>query len=379
MKLRQLSLILTVLTLALVIGTPVAAADMNWGGSLETGPEFTDGNGAIIYDNDFRLKMNLSSGESLAGTLQLRYQAALPVSAGPAGAADLTVNQAYLDLKMPAAAMLRIGRQKISWGSGMAWNPTNYLGADKNRTDLSNEFPGVDVLDLEKGFGEAQFTVLIKPQGAPEDWGKAAKFATRLGRQDLTFSLYQQGTANGFGIDWAASIGSFTVYAEVAARTDADRYYIGASGGQGVPLTRSDAARFIHGVAGLNRIFPGDWMMQLEYYYNQAGWDPAEAANYYRYQGPAAFQAASYCGDLRRNYLYALVRKGELVDDLAATVTVLANWDDGSAMLMPGLEYRLGENTVANLTLTWFTGSPQSEFGALPDRLQIAVKFTVSF
>jgi hypothetical protein len=40
-----------------------------------------------------------------------------------------------------------MGRQKISWGRGFAWNPTNYIGADKNRADLEAVNPGVDTID----------------------------------------------------------------------------------------------------------------------------------------------------------------------------------------------------------------------------------------
>lgn len=384
--LRDAVIMMTAFALSVMIALPAAALGVNWSGSLETGPDYGDGTGDVTYDNDFRLKLDVSNGGAATGVLLLRYWLPIP-SDRLEESEPLTIHQAYLDLKLGAAALLRAGRQKISWGSGLAWNPTNYIGAAKNRADLGNESPGVDALDFEKGFGESLFTMLVKPQGAAGDWGKAIKYATRFGNHDLAFSLYQQGAANGFGLDWAASIADFTVYAELAAIAGAKagakagtvRSYIGESGGALVPLTRPGNERYLYGVAGFSRFLPGDWMIQMEYYYNQAGWNGVEAENYYNYQGPEDLPTATYFGDLRRNYFYALFRKGELITDLAATFSILGNLDDGGMMVTPGLEYRWGANTTGSFTVTWFAGDDHSEFGTMPDRLQIDAKVTVSF
>lgn len=120
-------------------------------------------------------------------------------------------------------SLLRVGRQKISWGSGFAWNPTNYLGAPKNRSDLAAENPGVDVVNYEIYQGGFSWTIAVTPQSTGE-WGRAAKVSRRIGDGDFSFSLFQQGNKNALGIDYATSLGNLTVYSELASKTGSEWY-----------------------------------------------------------------------------------------------------------------------------------------------------------
>ena len=323
--------------------------------------------------------MEINGDEKQSGVILFQYKYTLPAG-DPPPTTPLTINQAYLDLQLTDNSLLRLGRQKISWGTGFAWNPTNYIGADKNRADLTTVYPGVDALNYQLAWGESSLNLLLKPddkQGELSEWGRAAKLMFRLFHSDLSLSVYQQGTANGYGADLAATLGDYTVYTELAAKTG-KIFYINEAG---TLMHRTENRHYLHGIIGVLRNFSNNWTIQMEYYHNQEGWTEAEAQNYYIYLAGGKTvpdEPAKFFADQRRNYLFAMARKGELVDDVALTISGFWNTDDGSWMLTPMLDYRFGQNAKTAVMINYCGGEDASEFGSLFD-FQIIGKVTINF
>lgn len=376
-----------VLSLTLAAGlifssAAICRADgISYGGALETGVTYTSqaGSARTLFENKLNLKMEINGGEKQSGVVLFQYHYALPATDPPLTAL-LTINQAYLDLQLTDSSLLRIGRQKISWGTGFAWNPTNYIGTDKNRADLTTVYPGVDALNYELTREKASVNLLLKPdgeQGELSGWGRAAKLMFRVFRSDLSISVYQQGTANGYGADLAATIGDYTVYTELAAKTGR-MFYID---GTGTLVHRREDQHYLHGILGVLRNFNNHWTVQMEYYHNQEGWSETETQNYHAYLvmgNPVPGEAAGIFADQRRNYLFAMIRKGELVDDVALTISGFWNMDDRSWMLTPMLDYRFGQNARAAVMINYCGGDDASEFGSLFD-FQVIGKVTLNF
>lgn len=329
-------------------------AEFAWSGSLESSETYrgfrdpATSPSETFFNNNLNLKLDINGSEKVSGRVLLQFYTEPPswLQVETAGSQAVFVNQAYLDYSLTQDSLLRIGRQKISWGSGMAWNPTNYIGADKNRADLTTGFPGVDAIDYELSRGDFLVILALKPMKAWNDWGKALKLGWTVPRCDLALSLFQQGASNAFGADVAATLGENTVYSELALRTGSQFYVAG----NGEPLslqTRPANRYYLHGVLGMNRIFMDNLMMQLEYYYNEEGWGIPEEEAYFNYAAEhsgertsLSAQKANLFGELGRNYLYLLIRKTGITEDLSLTGNGLWNIEDHSYQLTPVLEYQ---------------------------------------
>jgi hypothetical protein len=330
-----------------------------------------------IFDNTFNLKVEFNQGEKQSGVVLLQYKYAIPPNPDLTG--SLVINQAYINLQLGNNSLLRAGRQKITWGTGLAWNPTNYIGADKNRADLTTTYPGVDVIDYEVAWGNTSGVLLLKPSllGRLNDWGRAAKLAFQAFHSDFSISAYQQGDANAYGADFATTVGNFTVYTELAEKTGR-MFYINSSSSL---VYRPVDQHYLHGVIGAIGNCGDNWVVQLEYYYNQEGWDNAEAQNYYAYLSghSAPSEIANFFADERRNYLFTMIRKGEILEDLTLTTSVLWNIDDQSFFISPMLDYQLSQNVMLTLMMYYYGGSAASEFGSQSYTCQYIGRLTLSF
>jgi hypothetical protein len=357
----------------------VCQASVTFSGSLESDTVYMPlNNSAIpapetIFCNVFNLKAEINPGEKQNGVILLQYKYTIP--SDPALTDSLIINQAYSDLQLTSNSLMRIGRQKISWGTGFAWNPTNYIGADKNRADLTAIYPGVDAIDYELTRGQLSGVLLVKPsfQGRFNDWGRAVKLAFQAFHSDFSISAYQQGDTNGYGADFATTWGIFTIYTELAEKTG-KQFYIGETDSTRVDLPRPGGQRFLRGVIGALGNFSNNWMAQLEYYYNQEGWNDTEAQIY-----PIQNKESKFFADQRQHYLFAMVRKGELVEDLAFTAGIFWNIDDQSMILNPMFDYQLGQNTRIALMMFYYGGPLASEFGSQSYSCQYIGKLTLSF
>ncbi len=367
---------------ALIASHPAAcaAADLSLGGTLAIRGDYNDfraaappGAAATGLAEDFRLELTAGSGENASVVIVLDASSLDP------GA--ILLHRAYLDLSFSPGVFLRLGRQKIAWGTGFAWNPTNYLGADKNRADLSADSPGVDALDLEAGWEKIAGAVVIRPADNPGDWGLAGRIG--LTSLDLSLSGFVQGDRKGAGGDISLTAGDWVVHAEAAWKAGAQRAYVHDAGGIHEILTRPAGEYYFHGVLGAYRNFSGGWFALIEYYHNGEGWTGAEAAAYFA-ADPAIrsdpLLAADFGGELRRNYLFCQAHKeGFLHDGAAAGLSLLFNLDDGSRFLAPELSYAWKQDVRLHLRAGLFQGAAESEFGSLPAAGTFAAEVEMSF
>ena len=388
-----LGLIGVVIWLELIPAGICRGAELAWSGSLESSETYRSFRDPAtsppetFFDNNLNLKLDINGSEKVSGRVLLQYYTNPPswLQVGTAGSQSVFINQAYIDYSLTQDSLLRVGRQKISWGSGMAWNPTNYIGADKNRADLTTGFPGVDAIDYQFNRGDFSATLALKPTESWEQWGRALKVQWAIPHCDLAFSLFQQGSSNAFGADVAATVGEYTVYSELALRTGS-QFYVSGSGETPALQTRSVDRHYLHGVLGMNRIFADNLMMQLEYYYNEEGWGIPEEKAYFNYvaeypgeRAALSAQKANLFGELGRNYLYLLIRKTGILEDLSLTGNCLWNIEDHSYQLTPVLEYQLTQEAVTVLMVNFSNGDEASEFGSELSQYQILAKLVLNF
>ncbi|HAH06465.1 MAG TPA: hypothetical protein DCM05_08055 [Elusimicrobia bacterium] len=251
------------------------------------------------------------------------------------------------------ASALRFGRQRIAWGTGKLWNPTDFLNPYSPTALEREERAGVDAAYLRQGLGrlgqaEAVYTLADR-------WPQSDLLARLRGNAFGTDVSVLGGKTASSTASWAAggdfaadvlggSLHGEVLYSDLKTRTPFWKGLIGYD--------------YDFGAAPAFRALKDLWLL-VEYHCNGQG-----ESNPARYQ-PAALLSGRQVS-LARDYLGFGLRK-ELHPLLRLELYAVANLDDGSKFLMPSLDW----NALSDLHLSagWqrFGGGPASEYGRQPN------------
>ena len=249
---------------------------------------------------------------------------------------DGVVRQGYLQYWWGEKVGLRLGKQRIAWGSGFAWNPTNRLEPPKNALNTTLEQEGALAARLDWVPTAWASVVLVgaTTDATPSDLPVAeadverrdtVAIRARFLVKDTDVALVASAGKNQrtlFGLDLGRDVGgSVALHAEAALYEGAEMY------------PPRDGALFFRIVAGALKT-RGENAFALEYFYNGegysdegtalwlAGLDRAWAASTNPALPPEQQQQAlavyargasiPYAGGLglRRNYLHASWTRG---------------------------------------------------------------------
>jgi hypothetical protein len=312
------------------------------------------------------------------------------------------VRQGYAQYWWGEKLGLRLGKQRIAWGSGLAWNPTNRLEPPKNAFNTTLEQEGALAVRVDWAPRSDASLVLVaaSTDAQPRDLPVAGQGQTRRslaarGRllvKNTDLALVVSGGENQrplVGLDLGRDLaGLATLHVESSVYTGAEM------------APPRDDRTFLRVVAGALRTSGND-AFALEYFYNGEGysdagaalwlgaldvfWDaahdpalPPEAreAALQRYAAGASVPFAWGLG-LRRNYLHASWTRGGATSVWTGAVRTVVGLDDGAWALTPGLGWAPRGNLTLNLDALLFFGPPESEYrlapvkGALQARLKL--------
>jgi hypothetical protein len=158
-------------------------------------------------------------------------------------------DRAYLKIYFPLAD-LTWGRQRIAWGAGYLWNPT----------DVFNPFTFSFAQDEEQE-AEPEAVRLEVPLGAlsgidafvltGKEWGEAAKgirAKTNMANYDLSLSYVDKGAGSfQLGFDTTGELFGLGVKSEIAV------------------ISPANADRYVQSVWGWNYTFENGWFIDMEY------------------------------------------------------------------------------------------------------------------
>ena len=382
MRDKGLLLIITIVALVFNGPIPCQATEIDWSGSIFIEEAFQDSDRSHM--NIINLKMGIFAGEKENGVVLLQLQAPGrdPKTLEEVGYI-LDVYQAYIDLLINSSTMIRAGRQKISWGTGFNWNPTNYLGADQNRADFMVDRPGVDALDLEFNWNNALIVLVLKTQDSWYETGKALKVNWWLSGVDFSLNCYQKGDGRGLGAEFGMTVGDCVTYGEVAAKAGSRRFYIHENS----EMERASDRLYLHALVGANQVLNDNLTLIVEYYYNQEGWNHREAEAFFDYLDTltaseritALGKKGALLAELRQNYLSFTISKTDLIEDLTLSGNILWNVDDHSYQIRPALQYDLTQNSFFAVNANLNYGKSRTEFGALPYNSYINARLAFHF
>jgi hypothetical protein len=284
----------------------------------------------------------------------------------------VSVERLHVDLNLPAAD-LTIGRQAVTWGSGLAFRPSD-LYAEVVFTEPWRERRGVNALKVAVPAGPHSVTALL---AVDDDLSPVASEAPAL-----PGSAALKGTLNVAGMDLSA-LGAGTyrpgaLAADGLSRADgAWSSFVGADlrgtfgvgwwveGGWYVDEDAPDV------VLGIDYSFP---VLQNLYVAAEARWDGTGAApgdydltsrvgagldpsalgldcalvDALAGQAPPAATSGRARMTLGRRYADAVLRLG-VTEEVNVSAVALANLDDGSMLVVPAVSANLGARTTVNV------------------------------
>ena len=230
------------------------------------------------------------------------------------------------------SAAVRFGRQRIAWGTGKLWNPTDVLNPYQPLSVERDERKGVDALYARTALGLLSQAELA---WALEDaWPRQAllgRIKGHAGECDVSLMGGKIGASTGSWIaggDFAASLWDGTLRGEWSYTAPQTR----------TPYWKADV--------GYEYTFPSEtrfWPLR----------DAAVVAEYY-HSGAGAAVAQDYFGATYAKDLHPLL-KLELV--------LLTNANDGSQFFSPSAQWNALENFYLTLGLQRFGGPKRAEFG----------------
>ena len=260
----------------------------------------------------------------------------------PRQQSQLRLDQLWLKLDAGRAAFFTLGKQRIRWGVGRFWNPTDFLNPQvRNPLDVFDRRLGVSLarvlFPLEALESGVTLVASFEDANSVGDTGLAARIEAAFLNSEISVSAaVQRNQPLRFGLDASGGLWLIDLRAEVAALFGSD---------QPVFLGPVDLER---GVLPEVSTRADEWVLQTvlggeisvpysatdfftagtEYFYNQAGYD--DAALY-----PLLFQLGAFQPlYLGRHYLagYFVLPGPGRFDDTTLLISTIANLSDLSAI-----------------------------------------------
>jgi len=316
---------------------------------------------------------------------------------------DWLARQGYLQYWWGEKVGVRVGKQRVAWGSGFAWNPTNRLEPPKNALNTTLEQEGALAARLDwaptawasvvlvGATTDATLSDLLLAEVTVERRDTAAVRA-RLLVKDTDIALVASAGRNQrtlFGLDLGRDVGGSTaLHAEASLYEGAEMF------------PPRDGTLFFRIVTGALKTI-GENALALEYFYNGEGYSDAGAAFWLRgldrswslahdpavppEQQQQALQAYGFGVSipyahglgLRRHYLHASWTRGGATSSWTGAVRTVIGLDDGAFALTPGVGWAPRGNVTLNLDAVLLLGPDESEYrlslvrGALQARLKV--------
>lgn len=264
---------------------------------------------------------------------------------------SLQLAQAWTKFDLGQVAYVTAGRQRIRWGTGRFWNPTDFINQEiRNSIDFFDQRVGVDMVKVHFPFEALGWNLYLittfNGMDVLSETGLAARAEFVVGEAELALSSFVKKDAPlRFGADISAGVWIFDVKAEgVLSRGLGRKLFEGDFDlEQGEIPTEVNTSNdwFFEGVVGIEGQVKYTDLDTIafgaEYFYNQAGY--ASASIY-----PFLFLNGAYV-PLYTGQHYAAVYVSApsplWFDDLNLTLSTLSNLSDQSYLTRFDVQYTL--------------------------------------
>lgn len=389
------------------------------GGYLEARPVFS------LLDQDSRFYLLKFYGSTLSKTAsEYNFKALLDVSfekgitkarvrlntdlsyLDPDWSHQTSLYEGYLSLKPSIHFQIDIGKKRLKWGKGYAWNPVAFIDNPKNPNDPELVLEGFTVLsaDFIKSFPGKLKTLTITPVLLPvfeHINSQAGRWNTvNFGGKlyllffdtdiDLLF-LSGPGVSSRYGIDFSRNLApNFEIHGEWAYITDFSKKILDIKG-----LTAETEGAYSSYLLGIRFLTKTNTTFFLEYFRNGKGYTQEDMKNYYGSIDRAyamflekgdendLLRASSFTGyrtfTPMEDYLYLRISQKEPFNILYFTpsLTSICNLKDGSFSLASEVLYVPITNLELRAKAIFLAGKKGTEFGEKQNdfRLELRLRY----
>jgi hypothetical protein len=317
------------------------------------------------------------------------------------------VNELYTDINFSDMFFLRLGKQRLKWGTGYVFNPSDPVNPPKNPTDVTQTPEGVSALKAELIFPAISFMGFGVFYDSIEDTGVGGKVSTSLiPNTDISGSFYYSDTSS-----WLTALNASVSPLYDFPGWDSLRFWF-----EGCIY---DNARYesyeegpVPGSAGMTEqeeikyslLAGAEFQIPVvrtrfitEYYYLSEGLtsDDEEAVFTALHSPNPLIQAASLSwyeelmkrpGQVGRNYLFfsliqpTFTENGNPVwDHIGLSASCLMNVTDMSFMVSTTVTTTFVNDSAVDVELNWAYGDEESEFGNAPADLILNLSVKVYY
>ena len=348
--------------------------------------------GETIAEYNFNALLDLSFQKGIVGA---KIRTNTDITKSVSGWSHVTtLFEAFLSLKPSLSFHLDIGKKRMKWGKGYAWNPVAFIDRPKNPNDPGLALEGYVVLSIDyiKSFQGKLKTITFTPVlipvnehinstfGKPNQLNFGGKIYFLLYDTDIDLMFLSGGSGPAcYGMDFSRNITSnFEIHGEFAYIPDYIKKIIQEDGTVGEEQYAS--TNYLLGIRFLTRT---NTTFFFEYFKNGNGYTSNEMENFYslidqayqsylltaddnqlEFLSGAASQAYRTFAPMQ-DYLFLRVSQKEPWDILyfIPSLTSIINLTDGSFSLTPELLYNPVTNLELRAKITVLVGKDRSEFG----------------
>ncbi len=277
--------------------------------------------GSFLNTDEFALTRNQPNPH----LLQLSWQ----VASGRSVELRQQLFRAFVTL-YSGQSHLAIGRQRIAWGTGFAWNPTDVINPTNPGAIELSERAGIDAAYASLRTGSVTHIEIVAAHSDATIVGTRA--STNYRQYDLSAMVAIIGGVGVFGGDFAGYVGGAGVRGEAA-------YFSGTNA--------------IRGVLNTDYSFSSRLYALAEYYYNGDG--VSHKSKYNEVNPSQTFSLAKH---------YAAFSVSTPVSPLIGSgLYALTNLNDGSMLVGPSFVASVSRNIELTASTYFFLGAHDAELG----------------
>ncbi len=283
-----------------------------------------------------------------------------------------------LMFNLKKTAFFTIGKQKIKWGSGRLWNPTDFLNIERRDLLFSEDRRlGVALIKTHIPIKDSNFYLIQRIDNSfqVDKIQHAVRAEIPIGPAEIIASASFASTSKPlYGLDVSSAIWDFDVYGEVSYTGGSSLSFYSATGRYTDP--NRPVTQAVGGISYDFKYSDSDAMtFALEYFYNDAGYtSTSDYASVFAYGGYQPFVLGNRYG----SFLVNLQSPGSL-EKWGFMLSNIANLMDMSAITKLNIGYTgLGDLRV-DLGLTAHYGNSNGEFKFGNQLWDASLRFLVDF
>jgi len=228
---------------------------------------------------------------------------------------------------------VRLGRQRINWGTNLFWNPNDLFNAYSLVDFDYEERPGSDALRIQRFFENmSSFEIAIKPGKSKKDWVGAALFKFNKWQYDFQFLTGWWYEDIVVGTGWAGNLGN-----------------AGFKGEMSLFIPTNEEQKVLSATLSIDYVFSNQLFLTGGILYNSVGVDSIYQNQENLFVSPLSAKnllPMKYSGIVSVNYPFSPIFNGGLVVIYSPAVH--------TAFLMPSINYSMADNWEISLFVQSF-------------------------